>query len=60
MEHVGTILFGNGVDAALASRDESAAAMAEADRLAQIDDQGHDANNSAQIVQLIRKRTSSD
>jgi (E)-4-hydroxy-3-methylbut-2-enyl-diphosphate synthase len=50
----------DGVDAALASRDESAAAMAEADRLAQIDDQGHDANNSAQIVQLIRKRTSSD
>ncbi len=50
----------DGVDAALASRDEAAAAMAEADRLAQIDDQGHDANNSAQIVQLIRKRTSSD
>ncbi len=50
----------DGVDAALASRDESAAAMAEADRLAQIDDQGHDANNAAQIVQLIRKRTSSD
>ncbi|NOX31328.1 MAG: flavodoxin-dependent (E)-4-hydroxy-3-methylbut-2-enyl-diphosphate synthase [Actinobacteria bacterium] len=45
-----------GIDVALADKDEGAAAMAEADRRAVIDDQGDDVNNSAQLVELIRKR----
>jgi len=45
-----------GIDVALADKDEGAAALAEADRRAVIDDQGDDVNNSAQLVELIRKR----
>ena len=46
----------DGVDGALADADEDAAAEAEADRQALIDIQGQDANDSQQIVELIRKR----
>ncbi len=45
-----------GVDSALADADEGAAALAEADRQALIELQGDDANDSQQIVELIRKR----
>ena len=45
-----------GVDGALADADAGAAAEAEADRQALIELQGDDANNSEQVVELIRKR----
>ena len=47
----------DGVDGALADKDESAAAEAEADRQLLIEAQGEDANDSATVVELIRKRT---
>lgn len=45
-----------GVDGALADADAGAAAEAEADRQALIELQGDDANDSEQVVELIRKR----
>ena len=47
----------DGVDGALVDKDESAAAEAEADRQLLIEAQGEDANDSATVVELIRKRT---
>ncbi|MCB0989831.1 MAG: flavodoxin-dependent (E)-4-hydroxy-3-methylbut-2-enyl-diphosphate synthase [Acidimicrobiales bacterium] len=46
-----------GVEGALADKDESAAAEAEADRAALLDIQGADANSSEQVVELIRSKT---
>lgn len=46
----------DGVDSALASADEGAAAAAEADRRALIELQGDDANSSERVVELIRRR----
>ena len=48
-------LVKEGVEARLAARDESAAAEAEADRLALLDDQGFDPNASEQRVEIIRR-----
>jgi len=47
-----------GIEGALADADASAADEAEKDRLELIDIQGEDANNSEQVVELIRSRTS--
>lgn len=47
----------DGVEGALADKDDAAAAEAEADRRLLIDEQGDDANDSATVVELIRKRT---
>jgi (E)-4-hydroxy-3-methylbut-2-enyl-diphosphate synthase len=49
-------LVAEGVDARLAAADAGAAAEAEADRLALLDDKGDDANASEARVELIRKR----
>ncbi len=49
-------LVAEGVDARLAAADEGAAEAAEEDRLALLDEQGSDANASAQRVELIHKR----
>jgi (E)-4-hydroxy-3-methylbut-2-enyl-diphosphate synthase len=49
-------LVKEGVDARLAAADSGAAAEAEADRLALLDDQGLDANASEARVELVRKR----
>ena len=49
-------IVADGVDSALNDADEGAAAEAEADRQALIASQGDDANNSEQVVELIRKR----
>jgi (E)-4-hydroxy-3-methylbut-2-enyl-diphosphate synthase len=49
-------LVAEGVDARLAAADVGAAAEAEADRLALLDDKGDDANASEARVELIRKR----
>lgn len=49
------IIADGGVDEALRRKDESAAAEAEADRAALLDEKGHDANNAEEIIQLIRK-----
>jgi (E)-4-hydroxy-3-methylbut-2-enyl-diphosphate synthase len=49
-------LVAEGVDARLAAADVGAAAEAEADRLALLDDKGADANASEARVELIRKR----
>jgi (E)-4-hydroxy-3-methylbut-2-enyl-diphosphate synthase len=49
-------LVKEGVEARLAAADSGAAAEAEADRLALLDDKGADANDSEQRVELIRKR----
>ena len=49
-------LMKEGVDARLAAADADAAAEAEADRLALLDEQGADANASEAKVELIRKR----
>ncbi len=46
-----------GVDARLAARDTSAAAEAEADRVALLDDKGLDANRSNERIEQIRGRT---
>jgi (E)-4-hydroxy-3-methylbut-2-enyl-diphosphate synthase len=51
-------LVKEGVEARLAAADKGAAAEAEADRLALLDDKGADANASEATVELIRKRTS--
>ncbi len=45
-----------GIDVALASADESAAAEAEADRLALLEVQGEDVNQAEALVETIRKR----
>jgi (E)-4-hydroxy-3-methylbut-2-enyl-diphosphate synthase len=52
------LLAREGVDARLAAADKGAAAEAEADRLALLDEQGADANASGQRVDLIRKTVS--
>ncbi|MEY4130008.1 MAG: flavodoxin-dependent (E)-4-hydroxy-3-methylbut-2-enyl-diphosphate synthase [Actinomycetota bacterium] len=49
------IIADGGVDEALRRKDETAAAEAEADRAALLDEKGHDANNAEEIIQLIRK-----
>ena len=49
-------LVAEGVEARLAAADTGAAAEAEADRLALLDEQGADANASEAKVELIRKR----
>jgi (E)-4-hydroxy-3-methylbut-2-enyl-diphosphate synthase len=49
-------LVAEGVEARLAAADEGAAAEAEADRMALLDEQGGDANATAQKVDLIHKR----
>jgi (E)-4-hydroxy-3-methylbut-2-enyl-diphosphate synthase len=49
-------LVAEGVEARLAAADAGAAAEAEADRLALLDDKGDDANASEARVELIRKR----
>ena len=46
----------DGVEGALAAADKSAEAEAEADRAALLEVQGHDANDSDAIVEMIRKR----
>jgi (E)-4-hydroxy-3-methylbut-2-enyl-diphosphate synthase len=51
-------LVSEGVEARLAAADVGAAAEAEADRLALLDEKGEDANASESKVELIRKRTS--
>jgi (E)-4-hydroxy-3-methylbut-2-enyl-diphosphate synthase len=50
-------LVKEGVEARLAAADKGAAAEAEADRVALLDDRGEDANASEAKVELIRKRT---
>jgi len=52
-----TKLVAEGVEARLAAADAGAAAEAEADRLALLDDKGDDANASEARVELIRKRS---
>ena len=52
----GQKIASEGVDVALASADESAAAEAEADRQALLEIQGEDANQAEAVVQTIRKR----
>jgi (E)-4-hydroxy-3-methylbut-2-enyl-diphosphate synthase len=49
------VLVRDGVDAALAAADPTAAAEAERDRAALLADQGEDANASEQRVELIRR-----
>ncbi|MBV9660442.1 MAG: flavodoxin-dependent (E)-4-hydroxy-3-methylbut-2-enyl-diphosphate synthase, partial [Acidimicrobiales bacterium] len=49
-------LVKEGLDARLAAADSSAAAEAEADRMALLEDKGADANNSEARVDLIEKR----
>src|SRR4051812_22877884 len=53
-------LVKEGVEARLAAADSGAAAEAEADRLALLDDRGLDANASEAKVELIRKRVDRD
>jgi (E)-4-hydroxy-3-methylbut-2-enyl-diphosphate synthase len=53
-------LLEQGVDARLAAADSSAAAEAEADRLALLESQGADANASESKVELIRRRSAED
>ncbi|MCC5950843.1 MAG: flavodoxin-dependent (E)-4-hydroxy-3-methylbut-2-enyl-diphosphate synthase [Acidimicrobiia bacterium] len=52
--HWAGIIADDGVDAALARAEEGAAAAAEADRAALLDEQGDDANASEQRVEIIR------
>ena len=52
----GQKIASEGVDVALASADESAAAEAEADRQALLEIQGEDVNQAEALVQTIRKR----
>ena len=49
------IIADGGVEEALRRKDDSAAAEAEADRMALLDDKGDDANNAEERIQLIRK-----
>jgi len=51
------IIADGGVEEALRRKDVSAAAEAEADRAALLDDQGEDANHAGVRIQLIRKLT---
>src|SRR4051795_11117919 len=53
------LIVSGGVEAALARADEGAAAAAEADRAALLEDKGADANASEQKVDLIHKRFTS-
>ena len=50
-----TIIGDGGVEAAHRRKDDTAAAEAEADRAALLEEQGEDANASEQVVELIRK-----
>ena len=43
------------MEEALRRKDDSAAAEAEADRLALLDDKGDDANHATERIELIRK-----
>ena len=49
------IIADGGVEEALRRKDEGAAAEAEADRMALLDDKGVDANNADERIQIIRK-----
>ena len=49
------IIADGGVEEALRRKDEGAAAEAEADRMALLDDKGDDANNAEERIQIIRK-----
>jgi (E)-4-hydroxy-3-methylbut-2-enyl-diphosphate synthase len=53
-------LVKEGIEARLAAADSGAAAEAEADRLALLDEKGEDANASEAKVELIRKRVDGD
>jgi (E)-4-hydroxy-3-methylbut-2-enyl-diphosphate synthase len=53
------IIKNEGVEGAIARRDGGAAAEAEADRAALLDDKGADANNATVKIEEIRRRTSS-
>ncbi len=50
------IIGEGGVEEALRRKDDAAAAEAEADRAALLDEQGDDANDREQVIELIRKR----
>ena len=50
----------DGKEAALAAADPNAAAEAEKDRQALLDDKGADANQAAQRIELIHKRVDGD
>ena len=54
------VLARDGKEAALAAADPNAAAEAEEDRQALLDDKGADANQAAQRIELIHKRVDSD
>ncbi len=49
------IIADGGVEEALRRKDDRAAAEAEADRMALLDDKGDDANNAEERIQIIRK-----
>ena len=49
------IIADGGVEEALRRKDDGAAAEAEADRMAVLDDKGEDANNAEERIQIIRK-----
>jgi (E)-4-hydroxy-3-methylbut-2-enyl-diphosphate synthase len=49
------IIADGGVEEALRRKDDGAAAEAEADRMALLDDKGEDANNAEERIQIIRK-----
>ncbi len=49
------IIADGGVEEALRRKDDGAAAEAEADRMALLDDKGDDANNAEERIQVIRK-----
>ena len=49
------IIADGGVEEALRRKDDGAAAEAEADRMALLDDKGDDANNAEERIQIIRK-----
>jgi (E)-4-hydroxy-3-methylbut-2-enyl-diphosphate synthase len=53
------IIAAEGIEGAMGRADAGAAAEAEADRLALLDEKGDDANASEQKVELIRKRENS-
>ena len=54
------VLVRDGKEAALAAADPNAAAEAEKDRAALLDEQGADANQSGQRIDLIHKRVDDD
>ena len=49
------IIADGGVEEALRRKDDSAAAEAEADRMALLDDKGDDANNATERIEMIRR-----